>query len=92
MKSANFSTGDTIKVFTKDPQDKKVHATPFEGTVIAIRGKNADQTFTVLKLASQGVSVERIFPMRSPIIEKVDVIKKGKVRRAKLFFLRKKSH
>lgn len=91
MKTVIFKAGDIIKVFTKDPQDEKVHATPFEGIVISIRGKNNDRTFTVRKNASQGVAVERIFPLNSPIIEKIDVIKKGKVRRAKIYYLRNKS-
>lgn len=85
-----FTTGDIIKVFTKDPQDNKVHATPFEGIVIAQRGVKNNQTFTVRKKSTANVSIERIFPINSPVIEKVVVVKKGNVRRSKLYYLRKK--
>ncbi len=85
-----FSTGDIIKVFTKDPQDNKVHTTPFEGIVIAQKGAKNNQTFTVRKKSSANVAIERIFPINSPIIEKIVVVKKGKVRRSKLYYLRKK--
>lgn len=88
----NFNVGDIIKVFTKDPQDNKVHATPFEGIVISIRGNKANKTFTIRKNASAQVAVERIFPIDSPIIEKIYVVKEGKVRRAKLYYLRKKTN
>lgn len=90
MNSLNFKAGDIIKVFTKDPQDNKVHATPFQGTVVSIRGEKGSKTFTVIKNASAGIDVERIFPLNSPSIEKITVVKKGKVRRAKLTYLKKK--
>ena len=90
MVNTAFKAGDIIKVYTKDPQDNKVHATPFEGIVLAIRGEKAHRTFIVRKNASHQVSVEKIFPLNSPIIEKITVIKKGNPRRAKLYYLRKK--
>ena len=91
MNPINFKAGDIVKVFTKDPQDNKVHATPFQGVVLLIRGQRQNKTFTVQKNASAGVDVERIFPINSPIIEKITVVKKGKVRRAKLTYFRKKN-
>jgi len=91
MNAINFKAGDFVKVFTKDPEDNKVHATPFQGVVLSIRGQKDSRTFTVQKNASAGVDVERIFPISSPIIEKITVVKKGKVRRAKLTYFRKKN-
>ena len=90
MENANFKVGDVIKVFTKDPQDNKVHATPFQGVVISFRGEKKSQTFTVRKNATDNVAVERIFPFNSPSIEKITVVKSQKVRRAKLYYLRRK--
>ncbi len=89
MNIANFKVGDVIRVFTKDPQDNKVHATPFEGIVISLRGQKDTRTFIVRKRSSDGVFVERIFPALSPSIEKITVVKPGSVRRAKLYYLRK---
>lgn len=89
MKSDKFNTGDIVKVYTKDPQGSKVHATPFEGIVISQKGVLGSQTFTVRKKSAVGVSIERIFPADSPMIEKIIVVKKGKFRRSKLYFLRK---
>ena len=86
----NFTTGDTIRVFTKDPQEKKVHSTAFEGVVISVRGVNGGKTFTVRKMATDKVAVERIFPINSPIIEKIKVVKSQNTRRAKLYYLRAK--
>ena len=89
MKNAIFNSGDTIRVYTKDPLDSKVHATPFEGVVIALRGEKDNRTFTVKKNTAGGIFVERIFPLNSPIIEKISLVKKGNTRRAKLYYLRK---
>ena len=89
METDTFEPGDTIKLFTKNLGDSKVRATPYEGIVIAIRGKDQSKTFTVRRISAGGVVVERIFPLNSPSIEKIQVIKKGKVRRAKLYYLRK---
>lgn len=84
-----FKIGDLVKVTTRTLDEKKVHATTFEGIVIATRGQNSGRTFTVRKVASAGVAVERIFPLASPYIESIKVIKSTKVRRAKLYYLRK---
>jgi len=88
LKSPSFKVGDLIKITTKDPQDNKVHATPFEGIVIAMRGEKDSKTFIVRKLSYDKVSVERIFPLNSPYIQNIKVIKGNKVRRAKLYYLR----
>lgn len=87
---ANFKVGDIIRVFTKSTEDKKVHATSFEGVVMALRGEKTDKTFTVRKNATDGVSVEKIFTLASPSIEKIDLVKSIDVRRAKLYYLRNK--
>mgnify|MGYP000378821001 CR=1 FL=1 len=89
MDKASFKVGDVIKVLTKDAQEKKVHASVFEGVVISMRGKSSDKTFTVRKKGTDGVFVERIFPLESPIIEKITITKANDVRRAKLYYLRK---
>ena len=89
-KNLDFKTGDTVKVFVKDIAESKAHATPFEGTDIAIRGQNGSRTFTVRKVASAQVAVERIFPVGSPSIEKIQILKKSERTRSKLYFLRKK--
>ncbi len=85
-----FKSGDVIRVSTRDYQDKKVHAAPFEGVVIAVRGQGEGKTFTVRRLAAGKVIVERIFPLNSPHIENIKVIKQNRVRRAKLYYLRDK--
>ncbi|MBI2003571.1 MAG: 50S ribosomal protein L19 [Parcubacteria group bacterium] len=83
--------GWTIKVFQKIKEGGKERTAPFEGIVIAKKhGKEAGGTFTVRKIVS-GIGVEKIFPVYSPTIEKIEVIKKAKVRRAKLYYLRGKS-
>ncbi|MFN3966327.1 MAG: 50S ribosomal protein L19 [Endomicrobiia bacterium] len=84
----DFSPGDTIKVYTKIREGDIERIQAFEGIVIRRHGRNLDETFTVRKI-SFGVGVERIFPLHSPNIEKIEVIKKGSVRRAKLYYLRK---
>jgi len=90
MHQSDFKIGDTIRISFKSPGDKKIHTTFFEGIVIAIRGKGSGKTVTVRKIASAHVAVERIFPLDSPAIEKIKVVKAGHVRRAKLYYLRKK--
>jgi len=84
----NFRSGDTINVGVKVVEGSKSRVQHFEGVVIAkSSGGGMDKTFTVRKI-SNGVGVERIFPLNSPNIESIKVIKKGKVRRAKLYYLR----
>lgn len=85
-----FSVGDIIKITTRDPKAEKVHPVPFEGTVIAFRGENPNKTFTIRKIAAGNIAVEKKYLLNSPLIEKVQIIKKQKVRRAKLYYLRKK--
>jgi large subunit ribosomal protein L19 len=87
---AAFKVGDIIKVTTRDPKAGKVHATPFEGIVMGISGSGESKTFTIRKVASGNIAIERIFPLHSPAIEKISVVKPGHVRRAKLTYLRKK--
>ena len=84
---AQFNVGDTLKVYVKALEAGKVRIHPFEGTVIAKKGKGVSQTFTLRKI-SYGEGVERIFPLHSPNLEKIEVLHKGKVRRAKLYYLR----
>lgn len=84
----NFKVGDRIKITTRDPQEKKVHATPFEGLVISIRGTGTGKTFTMRKIGADHVAVERIFPFNSPYIQDIVIIKQNKYRRAKLYYTR----
>ncbi len=82
-----FKPGDTVVVSYKIIEGNKERIQDFRGDVINIRGEGANKTFTVRKVSS-GVGVERIFPMASPNITELVVVKKGRVRRAKLFYLR----
>lgn len=84
----SFSVGDTIDVVSKIREDEKTRLIHFEGIVIAIKGAGESKTFTVRKIARGGIGVERIFPLYSPDLEKIKVLKKGKVRRSKLYYLR----
>lgn len=82
-----FRVGDTVRVDVKIVEGKRERIQAFEGIVISRKGAGISETFTVRKV-SYGVGVERIFPVHSPSIDKITVVKKGKVRRAKLTFLR----
>ncbi|MFN3870785.1 MAG: 50S ribosomal protein L19 [Aquificaceae bacterium] len=84
----NFKVGDTVRVHYKIVEGEKERIQPFEGVVIRIKGSGSGKTFTVRK-ESYGVGIERTFPYYSPNIEKIEITKYGKVRRAKLYFLRK---
>ena len=86
----SFQVGDTVRVMYKIREGDKTREQPYEGIVIGIKGSDVSKTFTVRKIGDQGVGVERIFPVNSPNISKLSVLKKGKVRRAKLFYLRDK--
>ena len=79
--------GDTVRVHVKVREGDKERIQVFEGTVIARKGSGVSETFTVRRVA-YGVGIERVFPVNSPFVEKVTVVRKGKVRRAKLFYLR----
>jgi len=84
----DFKAGDTINVHVKIKEGAKERIQQFQGVVIQRRGGNSNgETFTVRKI-SNGVGVERIFPLLSPIIEKIEVNKRGKVRRAKLYYMK----
>ncbi|WP_295158867.1 50S ribosomal protein L19 [uncultured Brachyspira sp.] len=84
-----FEIGDTVKVWVKIIEGDRERLQAYEGTVISIRGKGINKSFIVRKI-SYGVGVERIFLLNSPRIDHVDIIRKAKVRRAKLYYLRKK--
>jgi len=83
----NFKSGDRVRVHVRVIEGEKERIQIFEGNVISIRGGGISKTFTVRKVSS-GVGVERIFPFSSPKIAKVEVVREGKVRRAKLYYLR----
>ncbi len=85
----DFNVGDTVRISVKVVEGDKERIQPFEGVVIARRGSGTRETFMVRKV-SLGVGVERIFPIYSPSINKLEVMKRGKVRRAKLYYLRGK--
>ena len=84
-----FWVGDTVKVYFKIVEQGKQRILPFEGVVIKIQGGSIRKTFTVRKI-SYGEGVERTFPFYSPLIEKIEVVRKGKVRRKKLYYIREK--
>jgi large subunit ribosomal protein L19 len=84
-----FEIGDTVRVHVKVVEGEKERIQVFEGTVIARKGSLNGETFTVRKM-SFGVGVERIFPLHSHIVTKIDVVRQGRVRRAKLYYLREK--
>ncbi len=82
-----YNVGDTVRVYVKVVEGTKERLQAFEGVVIAKRHGGISETFTVRRL-SFGIGVERTFPVHSPKIDRIEVIKKGKVRRAKLYYLR----
>ena len=84
---AEFKTGDTVRVHAKVKEGNRERIQVFEGTVIKRQNGGARETFTVRRQAS-GVGVEKTWPVHSPIIEKIEVVRRGKVRRAKLYYLR----
>ncbi len=95
----DFKAGDTVRVYIRikemkeNPKTKKieerVRLQPFEGVVIRRRGSGLQETFTVRKV-TQGIGIEKIFPIHSPIIERIDVIRRGKVRRARIYYIRER--
>jgi len=84
-----FEIGDTVKVHVRITEGEKSRIQMFEGTVIAKKHGGINETFTVRRV-SHGVGVERVFPIHSPSVEKVEIIREGRVRRAKLYYLRGK--
>jgi len=85
----DFRPGDNIKVYVKIKEGDKERIQIFQGDVVALKGKGINGTFTVRKLSS-GIGVERIFPLHSPNITKIQKVKDGKVRRSKLYYLRQR--
>ena len=83
----NFRVGDTIRVYAKIKEGTRERIQVFEGTVMKRQHAGARETFTVRKI-TQGVGVERTWPLHSPVVEKTEVVRRGKVRRAKLNYLR----
>ena len=84
---SEFNVGDTVKVYGRIKEGNRERIQVFEGTVLKIQGGSSRATFTVRKV-SNGVGVEKTWPMHSPNVEKVEVVRRGKVRRAKLYYLR----
>ena len=85
----NFNVGDTVRVHTRVKEGGKERVQIFEGIVIAKNGTGINESFIVRKI-SYNVGVERVFPLHSPLITKIDVIRRGDVRRAKLYYIRKR--
>ncbi|MCZ4272294.1 50S ribosomal protein L19 [Maritalea porphyrae] len=83
----DFSHGDTVKVWVKIREGEKERLQAYEGVVIARAGAGLNQSFTVRKI-SYGEGVERVFPLYSPVVDSIEVLRRGKVRRAKLYYLR----
>ncbi|MBE5782811.1 MAG: 50S ribosomal protein L19 [Clostridiales bacterium] len=83
----SFNVGDTLRVFVKVVEGSRERLQAFEGTVIAKRNGSNRETFTVRRV-SYGIGVERTFPLHSPRVDHIEVIRRGKVRRAKLYYLR----
>ncbi len=86
----SFKAGDTITVYYKIKEGNKERTQHFQGTVLQRRSSGVNETFTIRKM-SGGVGVERIFPLASPFIEKIEVNKHGNVRRARIFYLRERT-
>ena len=83
----DFNAGDTVNVHYRVREGDKERIQQFEGTVLSVRGSGANKTFTVRKMSSN-IGVERIFPMNSPYIAKIEVSREGRVRRSKVYYLR----
>ena len=85
-----FSSGDTVKVYVRIIENNKERIQVFQGVVMQRRGSGVSETFTVRKISS-GVGVERTFPVNSPVLAKIELVKRGKVRRSRITYLRKRS-
>lgn len=92
-KNITFGVGDRIKVVQKINEGEKTRSQAFEGMVIGIKGREENKSFTVRRIGAQQIGIERIFPLVSPVIDSIQVLKKGTsgVRHAKLYFTRDKS-
>lgn len=86
----SFNPGDTVRVYYKIIEGDKTRIQPFQGIVISKRGAGMSQTFMMRRVGTDGIGVERIFPFHSPNITKMEVVRKGRTRRAKLYYLREK--
>ena len=86
----NLAPGQTVRVDVKINEGDKSRIQAYEGTVVKVQGSGIGKTFTVRKISS-GVGVERTFPIHSPVIDKITIVRRGKVRRARLFYLRNRS-
>lgn len=84
----DFGPGDTLKVHVRVTEGERSRIQLFEGDVIARSGSGARETFTIRKISFNGIGVERIFPVHAPIIDRIELVRHGKVRRAKLYYLR----
>jgi large subunit ribosomal protein L19 len=84
-----FAPGDTVRVYVRIIEGDKERLQAFEGHVLKKRGSGISSSFTVRKVSS-GIGVERVFPLHSPTIDRIEVIRKGKVRKAKLYYLRQR--
>lgn len=82
-----FNIGDNVKVHNRIKEGTRERVQIYEGTVIGRRGEGVSETFTVRRL-SYGIGVEKTFPLHSPFVEKVEIVRRGKIRRAKLYYLR----
>lgn len=83
-----FSVGDTIRVHQKITEDEKTRIQVFEGLVIAVSGRQDNTSFVIRKIGANNIGVEKIIPVKAPFIEKIELKSAGKVRRAKLYYLR----
>jgi large subunit ribosomal protein L19 len=90
-RNVSFNTGDSVAVSFTIREGNKTRSQVFQGTVIQKNGSGLGRTFTVRKASGNNVFVERVFPYHSPLITEIKIIRKGKVRRAKLFYLRKRT-
>ncbi|HVX29069.1 MAG TPA: 50S ribosomal protein L19 [Nitrolancea sp.] len=84
----HFGPGDTVRVHVKVVEGNRERTQPFEGIVIRRRGGGINENFTVRRIASHGIGVERTFPIHAPRVERIEVLRRGQVRRAKLYYLR----
>lgn len=84
----NFGPGDTVRVHVKVVEGTRERVQPFEGVVIRRRGGGINENFTVRRIASHGIGVERTFPVHAPRVDRIEVLRSGRVRRARLYFLR----
>lgn len=89
QKRPDVKVGDTVKLYIKIKEGNKERIQMFQGVVIAMKGKGADTTITVRKI-SYGIGVEKVIPLYSPVLDKMEIVKRGTVRRSKLYFLRER--